>query len=166
MGLIDRIFGSTRAPDMGPLYAAVVARARAPEWYLEGQVADSMDGRFEVLALIMALTLIRIEHDGQEGALPSVRLAERFVTDMDGQMRETGFGDLVVGKQVSKAMGALGGRLGAYRNGFDEAALVRNLWRGEHPGPAAIAKVRALIEETEASLNAASLAELVAGSGL
>ncbi len=166
VGLIDRIFGRSAAPDMGPLYDAVVARARAPNWYLEGQVPDSIDGRFEVLMLVTALVLIRMERDGQAAALPSARLAERFVSDMDGQMRETGFGDLVVGKQVSKAMGALGGRLGAYRAGFDEDALVRNLWRGAHPGAAAVAAVRGLIAATDANLAAAALADLMAGPTL
>lgn len=163
LGLFNRIFGGDDAPDMAPLYAATVARARRPEWYLRGGVPDTIDGRFEVLALVMALVLLRIEREGQPGALPSARLAEAFVHDMDGQMRETGFGDLVVGKQVTKAMGALGGRLGAYRQGLSEAAIVRNLWRGENHGPEALAAVQALAAQLSGQLDALTLDAIVAG---
>ncbi|WP_204310223.1 ubiquinol-cytochrome C chaperone family protein, partial [Enterobacter cloacae] len=75
----------------------------------------------------------------------STHLTEVFIDDMDGQLRQIGIGDIVVGKHVGKMMGMLGGRLGAYREalaagGFDEA-LVRNLYRGEAPAPAALAHV-------------------------
>jgi cytochrome b pre-mRNA-processing protein 3 len=163
LGLLNRIFGREDAPDMAPLYAAVVARARRPEWYLRGGVPDTIDGRFEVLALVMTLVLLRIEREGQAGALPSARLAEAFVTDMDGQMRETGFGDLVVGKQVTKVMGALGGRLGAYRQGFDRDAIVRNLWRGEDYGDVALADVQALARNLSGQLDALPLATIIEG---
>ncbi len=163
LGLINRIFGRDDAPDMAPLYAAIVARARRPEWYLRGGVPDTIDSRFEVLALVMALVLLRIEREGQAGALASARLAEAFVSDMDGQMRETGFGDLVVGKQVTKVMGALGGRLGAYRQGLSEAAIVRNLWRGENYGAEALAAVQALAGELSEQLDALPLDTIIGG---
>ena len=61
-------------------------------------------------------------------------------------MRQIGFGDMVVGKHVGRMMGMLGGRLGAYREGIArgtlDAALVRNLYRGEAPDPGAVAHVR------------------------
>lgn len=163
MGLLNRIFGRDDAPDMAPLYAAIVARARRPEWYLRGGVPDTMDGRFEALALVLTIVLLRIERDGREGAVPSARLAEAFVTDMDGQMRETGFGDLVVGKQVTKVMGALGGRLGAYRQGLDRDAIVRNLWRGEDHGNEAFADVQAFANDLADGLEALPLDTIVAG---
>lgn len=163
VGLLDRIFGRDDAPDMGPLYAAVVARARRPEWYLRGGADDTIDGRFEVLALVMALVLLRLEREGAAAATASARLAEVFVRDMDGQMRETGFGDLVVGKQVTKVMGALGGRLGAYRTGVDRAAVVRNLWRGDDRGDAAFAAVDGLVRDLAAGLDALPLADVIAG---
>jgi cytochrome b pre-mRNA-processing protein 3 len=163
VGLLNRIFGRDDAPDMAPLYTAIVARARRPEWYVRGGVPDTMDGRFEVLALVMAVVLLRIERDGREGALPSARLAEVFVHDMDGQMRETGFGDLVVGKQVTKVMGALGGRLGAYRQGYTRDAIVRNLWRGEDYGDDALADVQAQVAQFASLLDARPLGEIIAG---
>src|SRR3989344_567319 len=97
-----------------PLRNAVIAAARAPHWYQAGGVPDTLDGRFDMIGLVMALVLHRIDEDPVQ-ALAGVLLTELFVTDMDGQMRQIGFGDMVDGKQIGRMVGALGGRLGAYR---------------------------------------------------
>ena len=146
-----------------PLWQAVVATARTPHWYAEGGVPDTLDGRFDMVSLVMALVLHRIDDDPDQ-ALAGVQLTELFVSDMDGQMRQIGFGDMVVGKQVGRMMGALGGRLGAYRapDGSDElkAALVRNLWRGKAPDAAGLAHVMAEVAALRAALAAMPVAEL------
>ena len=129
-----------------PLYDAVIARARQPHWYLEGAVPDTLDGRFDMVAAVLAMVQLRLERDA-DGAGPSAMLTERFVDDMDAQVRQIGFGDMVVGKHVGRMMGMLGGRLGAYRDGLAgtgdmDAALVRNLYRGTAPDAAALRHVR------------------------
>lgn len=136
MALFDRIFGRRYDPRaaLRPLYAAVIARARAPIWYHDG-APDTLDGRFDMVSAVLAQVLLRME------ALPdmaaeSALLAEIFVEDMDGQLREIGIGDMMVGKHIGKMMAALGGRLGAYRQAGSDAAglalaLERNVWRGE-----------------------------------
>lgn len=141
-----------------PLYDAVVARGRQPHWYRDGQVPDTLDGRFDMIAAILSLVLLRMETLG--AADDSVRLTELFVDDMEGQLRQIGIGDLVVGKQIGRMMSALGGRLGAYREalvpGGDLApALERNLYRGDPPAPEAVDHVadrlRAFAHQLEAS---------------
>ncbi len=113
-------------------------RARAEHWYLDGAVPDTVDGRFDMIAAVLSVVLIRLEAE-PEGVEPAARLTERFVTDMDGQLRELGIGDIVVGKHIGKMMAMLGGRLTAYREGLAgdravmDAALVRNLYRGAAP---------------------------------
>lgn len=123
------------------LYDAVVARGREPDWYLAGGVPDTIDGRFDMIAAVLSLVLVRLERD-PVAALASARLTERFVDDMDGQLRQIGIGDVIVGKHIGKMMSMLGGRLGAYRDGLAHGdlkpALVRNLFRGETPDPAAL----------------------------
>ncbi len=114
------------------LYAAIVAEARQPEWYLAGEVPDTLDGRFDMLALVLALATLRLE---AEAPAICARLTERFITDMDGTLRQDGVGDQNVGKHIGRMVAAFGGRLGAYRDaGDDDAALAealrRNLWRG------------------------------------
>lgn len=142
MTFIQRLFGKTDDPRAAyrPLYDAIVARGREPIWYLDG-APDTIDGRFDVITAVLAQVLIRLEAD-PAAKQPSVYLAELFVDDMDGQLRQAGIGDIVVGKHIGKMMAALGGRLTVYREaGSDVAklreALVRNVWRTEDPGAGA-----------------------------
>lgn len=142
MTLLHRLFGKTEDPRAAyrPLYDAIVARGRAPAWYIDG-APDTIDGRFDVITAVLAHVLIRLETD-PVARQPSVYLAELFVDDMDGQLRQAGIGDIVVGKHIGKMMAALGGRLTAYRDAAGDPArlrdaLVRNLWRTDDPGPAA-----------------------------
>lgn len=152
-----------------PLWNAVVATARAPHWYASGGVPDTLDGRFDMVSLVLALVLHRIDDDPAQ-ARAGVELTELFVTDMDGQMRQIGFGDMVVGKQIGRMVGALGGRLGAYRapDGSDDlrAALVRNLWRGNAPADAGLAHVMAGVAALRGALNAIPVAELIVADRL
>ncbi|CAM3315127.1 MULTISPECIES: ubiquinol-cytochrome C chaperone family protein [Sphingomonas] len=152
-----------------PLYNAVVLRARQPHWYLDGAVPDTVDGRFDMIAAILSLVLIRLEAL-PEGTEMAARLTERFVTDMDGQLRELGIGDIVVGKHIGRMMAMLGGRLTAYREGLAgdaatmDAALVRNLYRGQAPADSgAVAHVREALCILHERLAAVSLARLTLG---
>ncbi|MGI4731881.1 MAG: ubiquinol-cytochrome C chaperone family protein [Janthinobacterium lividum] len=156
-----------------PLYNAIVLRARAPHWYLDGAVPDTVDGRFDMVAAVLSTVLLRME--GEAGAaVPSARLTERFVEDMDGQLRQLGIGDIVVGKHIGKMMSMLGGRLGAYRDGFAALdrgdgetslaeAVVRNVFRGAAPVPAALDHVRSNLAALRERLAVVPLAVFVAG---
>jgi cytochrome b pre-mRNA-processing protein 3 len=130
--------GEVRAAE---LYDEIVAVARRPDWYVSGGVPDTVDGRFDMVVLALSLLLVRLERDADDArarALSSL-LIERFVADMDGSFREIGIGDMVIGKHMGRAMQALGGRLGSYRDALaadaDSAllrtALTRNVLRGE-----------------------------------
>ncbi len=166
--MLQRLFGRQDLGVAAPLYAAVIARARQPHWYEAGGVADTIDGRFDMIAAVLTFVLLRLEGESA-GAPLSVELAECFIDDMDGQLREIGIGDVVVGKHVGKMMGMLGGRLGAYRTGLAGEslglALVRNLYRGQAPDPAALAHVEAELLALRDSLAALPL-EAVAGGAL
>ena len=116
MSFIDRLLG--RTPDarepVRPLWHATVVAARDPLWYRELGVADTVEGRFDMITLALALVMLRLEREPDQGDAV-VRLTELFVEDMDAQLRQSGVGDLVVGKHVGKLMATLGGRLGALR---------------------------------------------------
>jgi cytochrome b pre-mRNA-processing protein 3 len=111
------LFNRWRSPrdEAGPLYAALVAEARRPAWYVDGGVADTLDGRFAVLASLVALAILRLEEGGESAVRGSVALTESFIADMDAQMREVGFGDPSVGKQVRSMVGALAARVDRWR---------------------------------------------------
>ena len=115
---LSRLFGRTDPREtMRPLYAAIIVEGRAEHWYALGQVPDTLDGRFDMIVAILAQVLLRMERD--DAAQESVWLTELFVDDMDGQLREEGVGDVVVGKHVGRMMSALGGRIAAYRDALD-----------------------------------------------
>lgn len=169
MSWLGRLLGKeAEAHPMAELYAAIVQEARDPAWYTEGAVHDTIDGRFEMLALILSLVFIRLDIDDPVIRQHTVELTERFVDDMDGQVRQIGFGDLVVGKQVGKMMGALGGRIGAYREhpgeeGALEHALHRNLYRGESPPPEALEWTMARVRSLAAGLAALPVEAVLSG---
>jgi cytochrome b pre-mRNA-processing protein 3 len=132
LSLLSRILGrkgDDRA-HVRPLWHRTVEIAREKAWYAECAVADTVPGRFDAITLVLSIVLLRME---REEALiePSVRLTEIFVDDMDGQLRESGVGDIVVGKRIGKLMGVLGGRLGAYRDALaqGEAAMTEAVAR-------------------------------------
>lgn len=174
MSLLDRLFGRTEDPRdaLRPLWNAIIVRARDPHWYAAGGVPDTLDGRFDMVALVMSLVLLRIEaseEHGREGVL----LTELFVDDMDGQMRQIGFGDMVVGKQMGRIMSGLGGRIGAYRAALADpdpatldAALVRNVWRGIAPDAASLAHVAAAVRWLHAALEDLPVPGLLAANSL
>lgn len=167
MGWLGNLFGTQRDEALLALYDAIVARARAPHWYVAGAVPDTVDGRFDMIAAILSFVLLRLEGT-PEGPIPSAALAERFVDDMDGQLRQMGIGDIVVGKHIGRMMAMLGGRLGAYRDGLAandiDAALVRNLYRGDAPAPAALAHVRHSLLAFHAALGNAATGAIIAGA--
>lgn len=166
-GLTGLFRRKPREPELGALYDAVVAAARSPDWYRHGAVPDTLDGRFDMIAAVLSLVLLRIEAEGEGGRAPSALLTERFIDDMDGQLRQLGIGDIVVGKHMGKMMSALGGRLGAYRDalaGGDFAdALSRNLYRGAEIAPEAIAFSEARLRQLAERLTATPIDALLAG---
>jgi cytochrome b pre-mRNA-processing protein 3 len=112
------LFSRWRSPrnDIEPLYTALIGEARRPAWYVEGGVADTLDGRFAVLATLVALAILRLEDGDGAAVRASVGLTESFIADMDAQMREEGFGDPSVGKQVRSMVGALASRVDRWRH--------------------------------------------------
>ena len=146
MPLLARLF--SRQPDpreaLRPLWHRTVELSRDPALYRDDGVADTVAGRFDMIAAILALVMLRLERDGL--AAETALLTELFVADMDAQLRETGVGDVVVGKRIGKLVSVLGGRLGALREALTsedaalfEAALERNVTMAEGRGTASLA---------------------------
>ena len=94
-------------------------------------------------------------------------LTELFVTDMDAQLRESGVGDVVVGKHIGRLMGALGGRLGALREALAvdrpagdaalEKALARNITLTEAAQPQVAARMVSALADAIAGCDATKL---------
>ena len=154
MSFISRLLGNRPDPREAwrPLWHTLVGTAREEHWYAERGAADTLDGRFDMICMLTALFMLRLESE-PEGVPAAARLTELFVEDMEGQMREAGIGDPTVGKMMGRMMATLGGRAGALREaiaqpGDEELAGVveRNMHLAdEENGPRAMAQgLRAL----------------------
>ena len=146
MNPIARLFrpAADDRAELLPLWRAIVAEARDPRWYRELGMTDSVAGRFDMVTLVLAAVMLRLERDDRSSERIA-RLTELFVEDMDAQLRQSGVGDVVVGKHVGKLMAALGGRIGALRLPLAEggpaltAAVERNASLRSGVDPASLA---------------------------
>ncbi len=125
MSVLSRLFGTAPDPREGvrPLWHRVIELAREPVYYTDCRVADSVAGRFDMITAVLSAVMVRLE--ASELRTESALLAELFVEDMDGQLREFGVNDVVVGKRIGKLMSVLGGRLGAYRGAYNDGDMER-----------------------------------------
>lgn len=167
MSLFQKMFGETRQrAAIDPLYRAIVAYGRDPDWYREGKVPDTLDGRFDMIAAILALVLLRLEGEGEAGRGPSVLVTEIFIDDMDGTLRQIGVGDYVVGKHIGRMMSALGGRIAAFRadgRAFGPAVR-RNVFHDAPPDDAAVGLVAGRLAAFAAGLDETGLPALLEGA--
>lgn len=125
MSFLSRLLGTAPDPreSVRPLWHRVIELARDPAFYAECSVADTIAGRFDLITAVLSTVIVRIETS--EMRSESALLAELFVEDMDGQLREFGVNDVVVGKRIGKLMSVLGGRLGAYRSALNAGDLAK-----------------------------------------
>ena len=120
MSFLARLFGTATDPreQWRPLWQRIVEEAREPDYYRMCGVADTLEGRFDMVTLVLSIVLMRMEDDAE--LKPHTALVtELFIEDMEGQLREAGIGDPTVGKKIGKLMSTMGGRLGAYRTAID-----------------------------------------------
>lgn len=151
------------------LYQAVVAQARQTDFYLACAVPDTVDGRFDMIALHAALLLRRLKQDHEKTTKLSQALFDAMFTDMDQNLREMGVGDLVVGKRVKSMVKMFYGRLSAYETGLAESddtlaqALRRNLFRKDEPHPRDVVAMAGYVRREAASLDGQQTEQLLAG---
>ena len=148
------------------LYGVIVAQARVPDFYEEFGVADSVDGRFELIVLHLALVTRRLGREFEGTALANA-LVDRFGRDMDDNLREMGVGDLTVPKKMKRMFEALYGRTRIYQSALDEtgsaaleAALVRNVFDGRG---GAVAELAAYVRRAARELDVADGGQILAG---
>lgn len=166
------IFPLFRRGPCGPdtistLYGMIVAQARLPEFYRDYRVADTVNGRFCLIVLHMALVLDRLMADAALQGLGQ-GIFDRFCQDMDHNLREMGVSDLKVPKQMRQIGEAFYGSSRAYKAAWastDDKALVDVVQRNIYDGSAATAAPRlaAYIREALRRLGAQPSARLAAG---
>ena len=133
------------------LFTALVGEARREHWFVEGAIPDTLDGRFTVLATMVALATVRLKRGGAVAHQQAVALAERFVEAMDAEHRQLGIGEPGIGKKVRRLVGALARRVELWRAAVDggdwDEAVKASLFRAETPAAPAIAHSSAAIRD-------------------
>jgi len=151
------------------IYAACVDAARRPGLFMGYGVPDTLQGRFEMLALHLFVVLNRLMHEPGDDPRLAQLISECFVTDMDSAFREMGVGDVSVPKRMDTVYRSFAGRISAYRKALMEGneALTAAVARNVFPDGAADAYAPALaryLGAAVAKVHAEKLTELRAGN--
>jgi cytochrome b pre-mRNA-processing protein 3 len=157
-------------PDtISALYGMIVAQARLPCFYRDYAVADTVNGRFDLIVLHLALVLDRMMQDPALKTLGQ-GVFGRFCQDMDNNLREMGIGDQKVPKEMQRMGEAFYGRAQAYQAALAAAdgsalveAIARNIYGGSPKVMTAVPRLAAYMRLAVRDLAAQGSASLAAG---
>jgi len=175
--LFGRLFGRSRdVQAAADLYARIVAQARRPEFYGVLGVPDTLDGRFDMVALHLFLVMHRLKGQGAAADARSRRLFEVVTNDFERALREMGVGDQGIARRVTAMVGGARGRLTAYDAAIAqdalekdgralEVALDNNVYGTvPEPDPRALATLAGYVRRSVAELAAQPLESLLSGA--
>ena len=130
---------SARKQEGQRLYDGLVTRAREPVFFRDFGVADTIDGRFDMVVFHAWLALSALKAADRNEAAQG--LTDAIFVGFDEAMREQGAGDMGLSRKMKAFADAFYGRLSVYGRSANEeelaAALARNLWRGAEVGESA-----------------------------
>lgn len=155
-------------------YGTIVRQAREPALYQRYGVADTLDGRFDLLVLHAALVMIRLRGEGGDSDRFAQALFDTLFVDMDQSLREIGVSDVSIGKKVKQMGRAFYGRLEAYDSALHALegdrreqelaeALLRNLYRQEEQGDLPAVETAAYVIRQAEHLAGLPSSEIVSG---
>lgn len=169
MILFDLFKKKPHADAAAALYETAVAAARRPAFYESLGVADTVEGRFDMVVLHVYLILRRLKGEAR-GADLAQALFDALFADMDANLRQMGAGDITIGGKVKAMVEAFYGRAAAYDAGLaaSEAGLLmealdRNLYRKVKAAPDALAAMAGYLRGEAAALTAVGLDDLLLG---
>jgi cytochrome b pre-mRNA-processing protein 3 len=124
---------SHRARLVRLLYAALTTQARQRIFFAGLGVTDSIDGRFDMVALHAWLVLDRLRSAGLADVAHG--LSDAIFVGFDEALRDLGAGDMSIGRKIKQMGDAFNGRVRAYEAAKDapelSAAILRNVYRGD-----------------------------------
>ena len=162
--------GAAHRRTAAALYLSAVQQARSPVFYAHMGVPDTVDGRFDMIALHVFLILYRLKRGGEKSQATAQALFDAMFEDMDRSLRELGAGDLGVGRRVKTMATAFFGRVAAYERGLADQgeslsdAIQRNVFRRDSIADTDAAKIAAYMRDQISALDRQSLDDLLAGA--
>jgi len=156
------------------MYRVAGERARDERYFIDLQVTDSFDGRFDVLVIHVHLLIRRLRAlPPRDAKKAQQHFFDVFIGDMDQGLRISGVGDIGIGHRVKKMTHAYYGRAVAYDEALDagdsgalRAALVRNLYREQPVDPLSVDTVTAYMKAQDQRLAGLSDEQVLAGKDL
>ncbi|MBV9137962.1 MAG: ubiquinol-cytochrome C chaperone [Hyphomicrobiales bacterium] len=115
----------SRAAPIERLHDKVAALARRPILFTRFGVADTFEGRFELLALHFALILRRLGRLPSPASDAAQELVDLVFRRLDQGVREIGVGDVAVPRRMKVLARAFYGRANAYDKALDSADPAR-----------------------------------------
>jgi cytochrome b pre-mRNA-processing protein 3 len=166
--ILDVFRSKPPATTIEALYGAIVAQARNPLFYREHGVADTVNGRLDLLMLHLALVFDRLSQGDAAARAIGQAVFDRFCQDMDDHLREEGISDMKVPKDMLRVGAAFFGRHRAYMSALKDgdrdalrAALRRNVFLDrDAPGVEAIT---AYVEAAAQDLKSQDVARVASG---
>lgn len=120
MGILARIFGKERPEfkDAERVYAACLKMSRTPEFYGEGKMPDTYEGRVDCLTLHMAPIMRRLNVTDENGKKLSQAIFDAMVDDFDIALRGEGLTDTGVSRRIKPIVAHFYSRLKVYNESF------------------------------------------------
>lgn len=168
----SRFFKRRRFDDAAnALYVALVEQSRRPAFYRELGVADTLEGRYDMIILHAYMLFRRLGKGGGAGLRElSQETFDFMFNDMDQNLREMGVTDTGIGKRVQRMAEAFYGRTAAYDKALEQGgralqeALGRNLYQGVAVPAETEDRMAAYVLAQMAHLDIIADATLLAGS--
>ena len=156
------------------LYRSLVEKARAPAFYSDFGVPDTVDGRFDMIVIHAMLVMRRLRGGGARADAVGQALFDLMFKDMDQSLRELGVGDMSVGKHIKRMAKAFYGRAEVHETALESAiasgetlalenALRETLFRRAETTPHALQAIAAYIQRADRHVGAQPIDRLIAG---
>ena len=124
MGLFDKLMGRDlpERRDARKIYFRLLEQSRQPALFGKGRFTDDFDGRIDVIALHMAVTMERLQSEGEDGQLLKQALFDEMKDDFEIAIREEGISDTGVKKRIKPMISHFYDRLKAYTDALHAEA--------------------------------------------
>ena len=118
------------------IYEKIVIISRNKTFYETYSVPDTIDGRFDLLALFSIIVTFFLHHSGTKGKLLSQILFDKIFLDLDLSLRELGAGDAGVHIKIKNMVKLYMGRQKVYCNSLEKndfkslkIHIIKNVYR-------------------------------------
>ena len=117
-------------------YQKIIDVSRNKVFYTKLKIPDTLDGRYDLLALFSIILIFSLSKSGKKGLELSQVLFDKIFLDLDLSLREMGAGDAGVHIKIKNMIRSFMGRQKSYCESFEkdnfaklEKSIIRNIYR-------------------------------------